>query len=392
MRILFATENYYPKLSGVPVVVKYLAEGLARKGYDVIVVTQSVKGTSDCEMINGVKIYRFPIWKDWIHTYRGNIAQYIDFVRQANADVNILECTECITTDVLLPYIKKIRGKVLLHSHGMSGFDSKFFSLKDNLKHTLGSTYNWFNSLIYFRWTLKKVIMNIDAFICLSEVDSGIDYVKKYANRYYILDNAADNMFYSTSIPDGVLSNYTKLKHKDYLVSCANYTVVKNQKDMLRQYALSDSCKYYSLVCIGSQETTYYKECQELAKSLNEKNDFCDIHLLCGVQRKDIPSIIKGASLYLVTSEWEQYSISIIEAMSQGVPFISTNVGNARLLPGGQVIDNTNQLFTTIDQILTNKKLYENYSQLGHKFAYTHCRIEPAVEKLETIIQSVIKM
>lgn len=77
--------------------------------------------------------------------------------------------------------------------------------------------------------------------------------------------------------------------------------------------------------------------------------------------------------------------------MSQGVPFISTNVGNARLLPGGLVIDNINQLFTTIDQVLTNKKQYENYSQQGYKFAYTHCRIGPTVEKLETIIQSVIR-
>lgn len=32
MKILFLVESYYPKTSGVPVVTKYLAEGLAKMG------------------------------------------------------------------------------------------------------------------------------------------------------------------------------------------------------------------------------------------------------------------------------------------------------------------------------------------------------------------------
>ena len=39
MNILFTTFSYYPETSGVPVVVQYLAEGLANRGHDVSVVT-----------------------------------------------------------------------------------------------------------------------------------------------------------------------------------------------------------------------------------------------------------------------------------------------------------------------------------------------------------------
>ena len=43
MRIIFLAENYFPNVSGVPVVVKYLAEGLLERGYQVQVVTTSFK-------------------------------------------------------------------------------------------------------------------------------------------------------------------------------------------------------------------------------------------------------------------------------------------------------------------------------------------------------------
>lgn len=42
--ILFLVENYYPRMSGVPVVVQYLAEGLLEKGYDVSICTKWYEG------------------------------------------------------------------------------------------------------------------------------------------------------------------------------------------------------------------------------------------------------------------------------------------------------------------------------------------------------------
>ena len=390
MKILFISENYYPKISGVPVVVKYLAEGLYNNGYDVALVTQKPQGTREEELINGVKVRRFSIWKDWKHAYKGDINNYVNFIKCYNADLNIIECSECITTDLLLPNLKDIRGKIIFHAHGLSGFDNKFFALKDNLKHTIGTTYNWLNSLIYFNWKFKKAFKYFDAFICLSEVDSGIEYVKKYAKKCYILGNAADDMFFSQDVVDCSLKKYAKIKYNRYIVSCANYTLVKNQKDLIRQYFISESSKDCSLVCIGSQDNDYYKKCIFLVSELEKRYGQRDVHLLHGVMRADIPSIIKGASLYLVTSRWEQYSVSIIEAMSLGIPFISTNVGNARLLPGGVTINNIEEMHIKIDKINKDANLYKNYSDAGKKFAYENCRIKSVVNKLETIIKSTM--
>ena len=63
MKILFLVESYYPKTSGVPVVTKYLAEGLAKNGHDVSVVTTLVKDRCTEEVYNNVHIYRFDLRK-----------------------------------------------------------------------------------------------------------------------------------------------------------------------------------------------------------------------------------------------------------------------------------------------------------------------------------------
>ena len=73
--------------------------------------------------------------------------------------------------------------------------------------------------------------------------------------------------------------------------------------------------------------------------------------------------------------------------MSQGVPFVSTNVGNASILPGGITIERLEDMHDAIDRILTNEEKYKKLSEAGRKFAYDNCRISVAVNKLEKIIE-----
>src|SRR3989338_8565633 len=58
MRILFVIENYLPHIGGVEVVFRNLAEGLARQGHDVKIITHRPKGAKKHEILNGVKIRR----------------------------------------------------------------------------------------------------------------------------------------------------------------------------------------------------------------------------------------------------------------------------------------------------------------------------------------------
>ena len=51
MKITFIVESYYPKMSGVPNVVKYLAEGLAKNPKNIVsVITRLIDETKKKEI------------------------------------------------------------------------------------------------------------------------------------------------------------------------------------------------------------------------------------------------------------------------------------------------------------------------------------------------------
>lgn len=391
MNILILSENYFPYVSGVPVVVKYLAEGLQKLGDNVSIATASCANAPSEEIYNGISIYRFNVYKNFFHNYNGDIGEYISFVTNFKADVVIIQCSQCVTTDVLLPHLSKIKGKLIFHSHGFSGLESPFFSFRPNLKHTLGTTYNWFESQFYFYYKLRKAIKFFDTTLCLSPVDNSMPYLEKYAKSVHVLDNAADEMFFDSLYCNNteVIKKYADLENDKFVISCANYQFVKDQISIIDQYYQSSSSKETSLVCIGSQQNSYYEECQAKVVQNEKKYGHRDVHLLVGVPRTDIPALINSAKLYIVASRCERYSISIIEAMSQGVPFISTNVGNAKVLPGGITVDSVSDINCKIDFLLNNKEEYNKYSEGGKSFAYANCRIEAVVSKLNKIIKDL---
>ena len=384
MKILFLVESYYPKTSGVPVVTKYLAEGLAKNGHDVSVVTTLVKDRCAEEVYNNVHIYRFDLRKTLSKKYVGDIIGYRKFVIAFKADVNVFECTECVTTDVLLPVLCQISGKKILHSHGFHGMKLKPFAWNMSFKYTIGNTYNWLRFKWYYNYYLKKYIHSFDAALCLSDVDSSKKWLEQNSKRVVVLQNAVDDMFDEPTSKLNIMP-FVQLT-KPYLVSVAVYAKVKDQIGILHEfYKTNTDC---ALVFVGPVENEYYNllinEMHNLQKMAPSKKD---VYVLLGIPRKAIPNIIGNASLYLCGSKAEEYSISLIETMTKGVPFISTNVGNARILPGGITIDDISEMHTYIDRLLADKNAYDSLSAAGKAFVNENCRRVKAVEQLEKIIK-----
>ena len=69
--------------------------------------------------------------------------------------------------------------------------------------------------------------------------------------------------------------------------------------------------------------------------------------------------------------------------MAVGTPFISTNVGNARTLPGGVTIDDIGEMHQVIDKLIENKEKYLDLQKKGKDYAYQNCRVDAAVDKLQ---------
>jgi glycosyltransferase involved in cell wall biosynthesis len=58
MRILYHADHYWPHLGGVETVLRHLAEGVAARGHEVMVVANQLNGVPDQETRAGVKVHR----------------------------------------------------------------------------------------------------------------------------------------------------------------------------------------------------------------------------------------------------------------------------------------------------------------------------------------------
>ena len=387
MNILFVSESYYPQFSGVPVVVQYLAEGLM--GRHQVSVATSIAPNEKLpfeDEYNGVKIFRFVIYRDIAKRLKGDLQGLQQFVLRGNYDVIVIECGQASTTDAILPIMKDIKAPCVLHAHGLSGLLGRPFAIKSDFKHTIGNTYNCLRMQLYYGHTFKRQFRYFAASISLTPTDSGYNYLSRHITKNYVLGNAAEDMFFEQDSEKFDVPT----EGKPYLVSIANYTVVKNQIEMLREFYASNS-EDYALVMIGSKETVYYHQLLREKAELDKKYGERTVLALTNVNRKFFPSILEDASAYLVSSTYEEFSISIIEAMARSVPFISTNVGNARELPGGVVVDNVHDMHTAIDALLSNDNRRRELGAEAREYAFKNCRRETAVEKMEDILNEVIK-
>ncbi|MDD4108894.1 MAG: glycosyltransferase family 4 protein [Prolixibacteraceae bacterium] len=75
------------------------------------------------------------------------------------------------------------------------------------------------------------------------------------------------------------------------------------------------------LLIVGEGELR--PEIESLINSLDLKTHVSLLGL-----REDIPSLLRSSDIYVMASEWEGFSISLIEAMATGLPIIATDAGS----------------------------------------------------------------
>ena len=106
---------------------------------------------------------------------------------------------------------------------------------------------------------------------------------------------------------------------KVLITMVARFAEAKDQKTLIRAMALLPS--NYVLLLIGEGDMQIKKQCEQLAASLGlgEK-------VIFGGIRNDIPNILKASDIIVMSSHWEGLSLSSIEGMSAGKPFVASDV------------------------------------------------------------------
>lgn len=128
---------------------------------------------------------------------------------------------------------------------------------------------------------------------------------------------------------------------------------------------------------------------KELEKKVHEL-EITKAVLFVGMQ-PDVLPWLQAMDIYLLTSNDEGLPLSVLEALSCGVPVVARNVGDLhRILDNrfGQLIDSTNTFdwLSAIDRICSDSKEYKTYSQNARKTARVNYSMNSCIKKYLEIL------
>ena len=381
MKILYTVSTYNPHTDGIQFVTSYLAEGLVKRGHSVDLIAYEYPDLTDKreEVINGVRVMRYPV-KTVHMIHKGDKEGYQKFIleHQKDYDVMVNVGSQTALTDWLLPIMDKITIPKVLHLHSVWDFGlhkTDFESFKAFASKMLG----------YIRWGVyfakyKRAFRQYNAVLQLHEQDYGyLFFKKKYGIDSIVLENAAEDAFFDI---EGV-------EKEKAILNVSNFYKRKNQLECIKAFEKSNISNDWKLVLIGSKDTSYYRELKAYCENTLEPAKRDRVILRVGVPREQIAGIVKSSAIYMMTSTWEAFPISILEAMAAGVPYISSDVGIVKYLGGGIVPTTQEEFVHALERLASDDALRQSLGEDGRREASEKYKISKKVDQLESILYSL---
>lgn len=268
----------------------------------------------------------------------------------------------------IIPYFKKYD---LVHAHL---FPATYFSIiakkllfsKMPVIFTEHNTSNKRFQNKKFQKINSWVYSFFDAIICITEEVKRevIAQTSLPEEKLVVINNGVDVSKFSQAEALNCSTKNSSLQNDDFLLcQVSSFRAQKDQKTVIK------SLKYLpekvKLILVG--EGSLREDTEDLVKELNLENRVFFLG-----NRTDIPKILKTANVNILSSVYEGLSLSSIEGMSSGRPFIASDV------PGlSDVVRNAGILFPKGDE----KKLAEEILHLMEDENYYQSIVEKCLKR-----------
>lgn len=175
---------------------------------------------------------------------------------------------------------------------------------------------------------------------------------------------------------------------------CFVVTMVARFMTMKRQDTVVESLaklpKHFHVVFVGGEE---YDEGLIKVKKISEELGVAErIHFL--YIRKDVPRILKTSDVILMASDYEGLSLSSIEGMAAGKPFVATDVNGLREVVKGAGIlfenKEANALAEILNRLDSDRAYYSNIANRCAKRALEY-DIHQMVDSYLSVYQEVVE-
>ncbi len=238
------------------------------------------------------------------------------------------------------------------------------------------------NKQIVYRLVERTVNKLADLFICVSRCDQHIgqrDKVLSSNTKSVVIYNGSPN-------PNSKLINHTA--HKPLkLVMVARFSPQKNQK-LLIEALKKINPNSYQLTFVGDGETLI--DCKRLVEQLSLSNSINFVGF-----KKDVGPYLVNNDVYILTTHYEGLPISIIEAMSYGLPIIASDVGgNSELVTNnvnGYLVNNVNELVNSILRLISNPDRVKDMGKKSRVMFQKKFTLNKSIEGINMAYEKLLK-
>lgn len=263
--------------------------------------------------------------------------------------------------------LKELRHYDIVHVHLFpalywAGFAKLFSCSKTPLVYTEHSTSNRRRNNRFLR-IVDTIVYQYGYKMVIACADKVLEtYRKAFPSVKHVcaINNGVDTQLFRNAVP------YCKGELFGVDENCFLVTMVARFMTMKRQDTIVESLTKTSsnihAVFVGGDKTDeYLLRIKAMAQDLGVEKR---VHFL--YIRKDVPRLLKTTDVAIMASDYEGLSLSSIEGMAAGKPFVATDVDGLREVVGGAGVlyenNNSDALAQVLDKLASDHAFYDEIS------------------------------
>ena len=371
--IAMVLQRYYPHIGGAEIQLQRLIPHLQARGFNVSVVTRKEKGLKSFEVVDGVSIYRVP--SPGPKLLAGAIFTLLATRLLSRLRPDIIHAHEILAPTSAAFLTKYFHGWPFITTIHRGGVRGDIYKIKRRL---------------FGMRRFKVLLQKVNAFIVISrEIDDELAELNVPFEKRIFIPNGVDTEVFAPPSSDQKTQLREQLLipfHATVIVYLGRLVAEKRVDHLLRIWPQIKTAFPETLLLIigtGSEETLL----QGLAG---------DGVRFTG-QIRDSVRYLKAADLYVSPSSTEGLSLSLLEALSCGLPVLATSVGGARdviqhnvngyLIPPEDLSSLKNGLLT----LLGDEALRTKLGQGGRQRIISDYSLDSVADKLSDVYTGLIK-
>ncbi len=365
----------YPTYGGSGVVATELGKELALKGHQIHFISYAIPFRLNQFVENiffhEVEMSSYPLFEFQLYSL-ALASKMVEVINYENLDLlHVHYAIPHATSAYLAKQIQKKHSdiKIITTLHGtditLVGLEPSFLPmLKFSIQESDGVT-------AVSRYLKEKTLTNYS-------LDTEIE----------VIPNFVDTGFYKPCADDTLRKHFAPEGEK-IMIHTSNFRTVKRVQDTIRILKMVNQEVPAKLVLVGDGPER--SDCERMARELEVSNKV----IFLGKQ-ESLPPILASSDLFLIPSQSESFGLAALEAMSCGLPVVSTSVGG---LP--EVVNhNENGFIAEIGDVermarysidlLTNEKKYKRFSDNARNSAVTNFDKDKIIPVYENYYEKIL--